>query len=136
MINFTKGKKALLSIILMLLGASLITAGVFILINPEQTVDFEKVKAANIKMCETGARAELFQTSSNDKKDLPEITLFTRGLEDWKAKLYSASYVIASPCENFNLIEFCMGELCIDNETKREINGVYMVLKHKKQIAK
>jgi hypothetical protein len=122
--------------LLIALSLALIAISASFYIEPEKKVNVSKIKKINLDKCEKGARAEMYQTSSNEKKDLPEITIFYRGLDDWKSRLYSASFILSSSCSDFELVEFCMGEQCIDSKTKREISGVYMELKHKAMIVK
>lgn len=134
--KLSKKFKLISSIFLITLSLALMAIGASFYIEPEKKVNVTKVMKKNLEKCEKSARAEMYQTGSSDKKDLPKITIFYRGLDDWKSRLYSASLILSSSCSDFDLVEFCMGEQCIDSKTKREISGVYMELKHKAMIVK
>jgi hypothetical protein len=131
--KLSKKFKILVSMGLISLSLIFIGVGVSFYLKPEKQVNVTKLKKANLAKCEKAARAELYQTSSNDKGN-PEITIFYRGLIEWKSRLYSSSYLLSSSCSDFELVDFCMGEKCMDTKTKREISGIHMQLKHKEVI--
>lgn len=127
-----KNSLLLQSILFIALSSAIIAATWYNYANPKQEANqLELYKIKALKSCnkKTG---ELGFISATDNK-IGQITITKSDLSEWNTDIAAASY-IASECQDFNMVHFCIGSICKD-VSEHPVYGISMTLKYAGSVA-